>query len=107
VAGTIKVDFRFSSTSYLKMVVTAPPATLQVIGNCSVITTTNFNLTAQDINSDGLDEIVARFDPSQVAGLLSAIGKTAGDSATLRFTVSVKDVTVQTFVQTAKVSIVN
>lgn len=103
----VRIDFRFSSVALLNNVVTSSPATLQVIGNCSVITTTNFN-SKTDVNGDGLDEIVARFDPTQVVALLNAIGKGNGDSAVLRFTVQVKEgITVQTYVQTANVSISN
>ncbi len=105
-ATNVKVDFRFSTASYLNSVLRTAPATLQVIGSCSTISTTNFS-AIQDVNSDGLDEIVARFDPAQVAALLAAAGKASGDSATFRFTVQVKiDISIQTFVQTANISVV-
>jgi hypothetical protein len=105
--ANVKVDFRFSSASYLNNVVTTAPATLQVIGNCTTISTTNFS-AIQDINGDGQQEMAARFDPSQVAALLTAAGKASGDSAKFRFTVKVKiDVTTQTFVQTANITVAN
>lgn len=99
----VKVDFRFTTASYLNTVGT--PATLQVIGECTTISTTDLSV-AQDLNADGLKEIAARFDASQVVALLAAAGKTtAGDKATLRLSVTVAE-TGKTYVQTAGVTLV-
>jgi hypothetical protein len=98
----VKVDFRFTTTSYLPLATT--PATLQVLGACSTISATSLS-GQQSVN--GLTVRVAHFDPGPVAVLLQAAGQKAGDSVQLRFKVTVTiDTKTETFVQlvTATVS---
>ncbi|MFQ6082725.1 MAG: Ig domain-containing protein [Candidatus Aminicenantia bacterium] len=100
----VRVDFRFVTASYLQNPI--PQARLQVVGDCTTISTVNFS-GAWDPNNDGLKEKVARFSPQVVAGLLSSANKKVGDSATLRFWVDVMiDNKKNTFVKKINIKIV-
>jgi hypothetical protein len=101
-ANNVNVDFRFTTFGFPTNF--AATAKLSVEGLCSYsVSAANFS-NPTDFNADGYKEVAARFDPTDVATMLAAAGKAAGDKATLRLQVDVAE-TGKTYYQTIDVAV--
>ncbi len=86
----VQVDFRFTTFPFPSNFLAA--AELSVVGLCSSSISAVSFTTPQDLNSDGLKEVGARFDVPDVKSLLTAAGSaTSGAKPTFRLKVTVTE----------------